>query len=240
MWIFLPLGVMLFFTGFFISSITRQMEYILLMKGDVIRPAWLNESYRVTSLKTGIQEGLTAQDTEKGIFAYEPKVIISDESSNSFEIGAFPPSRIKGTYFHILNFGIAPGILVNESGEKKVEGYMALSIRTAGSTDFFDIPSYQYRVGVTMLAPKNKNEYPFKARIFKGEKVIAEGDPYKGINFDNLTLYFTDHTYWVQLSVVTDKGILIIVSSLAIILIGLPLSALRLIFRSKMVYNLNK
>jgi len=232
-WIFLPLGILLFFTGFLVSSTTRQMEHILIMEGDIIRPAWGNETYRVVSLNPGVAERSADSKTGKGIFAYEPKIIIADESSNSFEIGAFPPSRVKGAYYHILNFGIAPGIIVNEGDEKKVDGYMALNIRTLGSSDYFDIPSYPYRVLVSIDSLKNEKGYSFKARIFKGEKVISEGDPYKGIRFNNLTLHFFEPVFWVQLSVVKDSGVLIIVSAIFMIAIGVPLSTIRLILRAK-------
>lgn len=240
MWIFLPLGALLFFTGFFVSSTIRQMEHMLIMENDLIRPSWGNKDYKVVSLNPGIRERLTDSKIDKGIFAYEPKIIIADESSNAFEIGAFPPARVEGTYYHILNFGIAPGVIVNEGDEKKIDGYMALMIRTPGSSDFFDIPSYPYRVLVSIEPLKNKKgissidikkDFSYKVRIFKGEKVISEGDPYKGVKFDNLTLYFFEPVFWVQLSVVKDSGVLIIVSGIFMIAIGLPLSIVRLIRR---------
>ncbi|MBI5194995.1 MAG: hypothetical protein HZA10_01590 [Nitrospirae bacterium] len=246
LWVLLPAGALLFFTGFFLSICTRQTGQIIIGQGDVIKPPWSSKSFRVTGIKPGLREKFLDIDMERGIFAYEPKLIIIDElSSKESGIGVFPPSKINGTYYHILNFGLAPGIRFSEGGDIKAEGYMPLKILTPGSGDYFKIPQYPYRFLVSMKPEKtfqrgnvyasqfNLKNFSFKIKVFKGEKVIEEGESSEGIIFDNFTLQFFEPAYWAQLEAVKDSARLIILYGILLVFAGIPAWLVRFLLRLK-------
>ncbi len=244
-WLALPVGALVFLTGLFASIVSRQFEWLIVGQDHVVRPRWSSESYTVASIKPGIKERFLDIDigTGKGIFAYEPKLTIMDGQSKTFEVGAFPPAKVEGAYYHILNFGLAPGIRFSEGGAVKDEGYMPLRILTPGSSDYFEIAPYPYRFLISMeperilrkgkmkAAEFNIKTPLYKVRVFEGEKVIAEGISKEGIRFNNLALDFFEPTFWFQLEVVRDPGVPIILSGLALMIIGIPLSSLRALMR---------
>lgn len=241
----LPLGIMVFLTGFFISITTRQFDWLIVGQEHIVKPRWSAESYKIAGIDSGLKESLLDIDINsgKGFFAYEPRVTVLDRASRSFEVGAFPPKKINGTYFHILKFGLAPGVRLFEGGNVKDEGYMPLRILAPGSSDYFEIQPYPYRFLVSMEPEKiiqkgnlkasqfNLKQPLFRVRIFKGEKVITEKDSRGEIRFDNLTLSFFEPTVWVQLEIVRDHGVPFILSGIVLILIGIPLSFAGLVLK---------
>ncbi|MFZ2197516.1 MAG: hypothetical protein WAV13_07280, partial [Thermodesulfovibrionales bacterium] len=147
----LPFGIMLFFTGLFLSLSTKQFSWITAGEGHSIGPAWGHERYTVTEIKSGLPASfLDTGEVGGKFFSYEPKVLVSDKASNSFEIGAFPPTKIGSTYYHILNFGLAPGVRLTEEGTVKDEGYVPLRIFPPGNNDSFEVQPYPYRFLVSM------------------------------------------------------------------------------------------
>lgn len=236
-WMVLPLGIMVFLTGFFISITTRQFEWPIVGEGHIVTPGWAMESYRITGVRPGIRERFLDIDVGrgKGIFSYEPKLTMTDSSSKTYEVGAFPPTKIDDTYYHILNFGLAPGVSLSEGGSVKDQGYTVLRILGPGSSDYFEIPPYPYRFLVSLEPEKtfqkgslrasefNLKSPTYKVRVFEGEKVIAEGISKEGIRFDNLTLSFFEPTFWIQLEAVKDPGLPVILTGLALVLAGIPL-----------------
>lgn len=247
-WIILPAGVLLFLTGFFLSLYARQSGQRLIGEGDIIKPPWSSESYRITSIEPGLRDSLLDINAEQGIFAHEPKLTVLDKSSNSFEVGAFPPVKIKDTYFHILNFGIAPGIRLFENGNKKDDGYIPLRILAPNSSDYFEIPPLPYRFLVSMEPEKTfqkggvrasqfnlKNPF-YWIRVFKGDKIISEGPSQQGIQFDNYTLHFFDHTFWVLLEAVKDPAVPLLRLSILLIVIGIPLFLIRLVVSMRKLF----
>lgn len=243
LWIFLPAGILLFFTGFFLSASTRQVEQIIAGEGDVIRPRWDRDSYNIINVNPGLKERFLDIETGAGLFAHEPEISIQDESQKIYKIKAFPPVKIKGSYYHILNFGLAPGIRLSENSSLKDEGYMPL--RILGGSDFFEIPGHPYRFLISMkperVIQKGRliaSEYNLKnpvytVRVFKGESLIIEGDSDKGIRFDNLMLQFFEPVFWVQLEMVKDYGVTFIISGIVFILAGIPPALIRLLLRTK-------
>jgi predicted membrane channel-forming protein YqfA (hemolysin III family) len=239
LWLILPVGALLFFTGFFMSATMRESGQRFLGAGDVIDPPWTKEKLRIVSIDPGLKDRLTDKEAASGIFAYEPKLTVLDRNSRSFKIGAFPPAKFNNTYYHILNFGIAPGVRLFEGSSIRSEGHMILRIITPGSSDFFDIPPYPYRFLVSMDPEKtvqrrqgtasrfNLKDPRFSVRVFKGETVIAEGDPAKGIKIDNLSLFFFRPTFWIQLEAVKDPGIAVMHAGVILITFGFPISLMR-------------
>jgi hypothetical protein len=209
-------------------------------EGDLIDPPWIKEQYRIIRIDPGLKDHLTDGDAASEIFAYEPTLTIMDKSSRTLDVGAFPPAKYQNTYFHILNFGIAPGVRLFRQNRIVNEGYMILRIITPGSSDFFEIPPYPYRFLVSMEPEKtvlqeqtrtslfNLKDPVFRVRAMEGEKVLAEGDPREGLKINDLTLYFFKPTFWVQLEAVKDPGVSVMHIGVILITLGIPLSSILL------------
>ncbi len=233
--IFFPLGVMVFLTGFFVSIQLRQFDWIITGEGDVIRTRWDGQEYLISKVRSGIKERFLDIEEEGGVLAYEPRAIVVDRSSRQVEIGAFPPGRFNGNYFHILNFGIAPHFVLFEGDKVITEGYVPMRLIPVGSSDFFDIPSYPYRFtlsisperlfdkGKIRVAEYNLKNPRFRIRITRGETVIAEGEGVREISFHNLRIVFNDSIPWIMLEAVNDPGLPVMVAGIFITLSGLPL-----------------
>ena len=242
-WVVLPLGVLLFLAGFFISLYSREAGQRIIGEGDIIKPPWVTETYNVTDIEPGLRDSLLDIESDKGIFSHEPKMTLVDRNSNSHVVGAFPPTKIDGTYYHILNFGIAPGIKFYKDSSVRFEGYMPLKVLMPGSSDYFEIGPYPYRFLVS-IQPENVARrqqgsalrYDLKApvynmQVFKNEKIIADGNSKGGIRFDDYTIQFTDHTYWVMLEAVKTPGMPVLIAGILLIVIGVPLWLLRIFLR---------
>jgi hypothetical protein len=168
-----------------------------------------------------------------------------DSSSRTYEIGAFPPDKIDDTYYHILKFGLAPGVSLLERGQVRDESYVVLRILEPGSSDYFEIPSYPYRFLVSMAPERtfqkgkleasqfNPMKPLYKVRVFKGDREIADGISTEGIFFDDFSLRFFKPKFWMHLEAVKDPGIQVIRLGILLIVIGLPLSLLLFLFQHR-------
>lgn len=232
LWLPLPFGIIIFLTAFFVSINVRQMERLLVGEGEMVALPWGASRYIVSAVKPGLQEETARMETTSMIFAHEPKILLTDELQNNFEIGVYPPKKIRGTYYHILNFGLAPGIRLVEDNNIKAEGYMALRILPPGNSDYFEIPPYPYRFSVKLMPPYNLKLPAYEVRIFKGERVVFEGNSKDRINFDNLTLSFFEPTFWVLLEVVKDPAVPFMLAGIFLTVIGIPMFLLRLVLKS--------
>jgi len=240
-WIFFPLGFIVFLSGFFISISTRQFDWITVGEGHTVKPRWSSETCTIGSIKSGLEDSFLDTDVRfgKGIFKYEPKITILDKTSKAFEVGAFPPTKIGNTYYHILNFGLAPGIRLSEKGSVRAEGYMPLKILLPGSSDYSEIQPYPYRFLISLLPEKtiqkgsetasqfNLKKPVYKIKVFKGEKVIAEGDSREEIKFDDITISVFDSTFWILLEAVKDLAVPVVLSGIFLTALGIPLYLLR-------------
>ncbi|UCH80671.1 MAG: hypothetical protein JSW20_13180 [Nitrospiraceae bacterium] len=245
LWLILPLGLVLFFTGFFMSTTMRESGQRVVGEGDIVDPPWSRKQYRVTRIAPGLKDTLAFTDISSGIFAYEPKLSVVDASSQVSEIGAFPPSKLDSTYYHILNFGIAPGVILSEGKKILSQGYMILRIITPGTSDFFNIDPYPYRFLVSMEPEKTVQDDPgtvsqfslkaprFHVRVFSGEQLIAEGDSDRGIEINNLKLTFFTPAYWVLLEAVKDPGISVMHAGVILITLGIPMTFIYLFLRRR-------
>lgn len=95
---------------------------------------------------------------------------------------------------------------------------MPLMILLPGSSDYFEVSPYPYRFLVSLepsrtfqkgnlIASEYKTKEPlFRVRMFKGEEIVAEETSNNTIVFDNLTLSFTEPTFWIQLEAVKDPA----------------------------------
>jgi hypothetical protein len=240
-WIILPLGLLLFFTAFFLNILTRETVRSVIGEGNLVKPPWIEKGYRVTSIEPGLKENILDRESDSGIFAYEPHLIVTKQSGETHRIGAFPPANIDGTYYHIQNFGIAPGIRLFEGNTEKNSGYMPLRILVLESSDFFEMPPLPYRFLIRMKPEKsilkngvlasqyNLKEPVYNVRVFKGDTIVTESDSLEKIQFDNFTLEFFTPTFWILLVAVKDRALPILRLGLLLITIGIPLSFIRLI-----------
>ncbi len=229
LWIILPLGALLFFTGFFISLYLRESGQRLIGEGDIIKPPWGTETYTVTGIEPGLRGSMLGIEADKGIFSHAPQMTLLDRRSKSYKVGAFPPKKIDGTYYHILNFGIAPGIKLYKDGKVEYSGYMPLKILMPGSSDYFEIAPYPYRflISLSLFDPKAP---VYNLQVYKDEKIVAEGGS-EGIMFDGYTLHFSEHTYWILLEAAKDPGMPVLILGILLIAIGIPVSLGRLAVR---------
>lgn len=203
-------------------------------EGDIIKPPWVKGTYHVTDIDPGLKGRLSATGTDSSIFLREPIVTLTDKNSRSFKVGTFPPVKIDDTYYHILNFGIAPGIKLFQGGTLRFADYKPLNILSPGKGDSFDIRPYPYRFFVIMEPEQTFREdqgytsefnieKPFyRMTVFMGDRIIAEGDTKKGVRFGNFRLYFTDQTYWIILEAAKDPGMPVLRLGILLIFIGIP------------------
>lgn len=239
-WFMLSIGVMLYFSGFFLSMTMRQSDNRLVGEGDVVRFPWSAESFHISSIKPGLKDRFRKSDISD-LLDSEPQITITDSSSNAYEIGAYPPGKMGSTYSHILNFGIAPGIRFYKNNILLNEGYMALRLFPPGKSDFFELQPHPYRFLVN-LAPEltdNSRHHPepvfnlinpvYSTRVFSGEKIVAEGNSGESINFDEFGLQFFKHKYWIQLESAKDPGIPVMKFGIFIFVFGIPIYLLRLV-----------
>ena len=251
LWIVLPLGAFMFFGGYFLSAALRSQAQLLVGEGDTVTEGLgspsgelyakrISPSLKDEFLDTG-EADTSAVESEGSVFAYEPKITLSDRSRD-YEVGVFPARRVKGTYYHILNFGLAPGIrLLDAGGEVLKEGYLALRILPPGAEDSFELAPYRV---VVRLSPERVMEKgdaqakvfslrspSYRAEVYRGDERVFEGDSRVGITFDGKRLEFTEPAYWVFLEVVKDPGVPFILSGLALLLLGAILLPLRLIVK---------
>jgi hypothetical protein len=240
-WLMLSIGTLLYFTGFFLSINVRQYDNRLVGVGHSLKLPWDRDTYSFSAVDPGLKNSFKKSDSD-GVLAYEPGITMTDSSSNSYRIGAYPPVRIDGTYFHILNYGLAPGVRFYDKGILIDEGYMPLRILPPGMSDFFDIRSYPFRF-LVFLAPEytehgghhpepvfNLKTPVYNTRVFSGEKMIAEGDSREGLSFNSYYLRYFEPTYWIQLESAKDPGMLVMRYGIFIFVFGVPMYILRLIW----------
>jgi|Deesub1362A_J573_1020465.scaffolds.fasta_scaffold00013_223 hypothetical protein len=241
-WVLLPLGVFVFMLGFFISVNFRQMEQSLVGEGDIVKTRWQEKVYTVRQIESALKEELFYIDSDTGIFQYEPRIVL-DDGKERFEVGVFPPKKIHGTYYHILNFGLAPGVRLSQGEKVLSEGYMALRILPPGAEDSFEIPFYPYRFSVRIVPEKTVEKGTVKAKTYnlksplyevtvrKGEDILFAGVSTDGVEFDGFTLSFFEPTYWVLLETAKNPGLAVMVSGIFLIAAGVPLRMLLIIYK---------
>ncbi len=244
LWCILPLGLLIFLTGFILSLSLRESGRLMIGEGNVVKPPWVREIYNVTKIIPGIKDSVLDSAITQGVFSHEPGLTLVNKLGGAYEVGAFPPSKINNTYYHILNFGIAPGVRLFEGDSIRYSGFQPIRILTPGSSDFFEIPKYPYRFLITLEAERviqtgsaYSSQYNLKiplyhVRVYKGSELVAEGDSSVAIRFDNFTLNFFKHTYWAMLEAAKDPGQPVLKIGLLFILLGGPVSLVRGILRA--------
>lgn len=247
--VFLPVGILVFLTGFFMSATMRQSSQLLTGEGDQIKPAWVKRGYFLKEIKPALKDETLDTEGELGrVFTHEPQVVL-ERQGREFNVGVFPPVNIEGTYYHILNFGIAPGVVLRKEdtvdkkgrpvkGELVDEGYMALRILPPGAQDKFRFQDQPYDFSLSIApgkvvkkGPASVNVYSLKdplynVRVYRAGREIFSGNSRDGITFDGLTLTFFKPTYWLILDIARDPGYPVLLAGMLLLALGLPLRLL--------------
>lgn len=219
----LPLGIMLFLTGFFISITGRSFEWLMVAEGHTIKPAWSGQELTVRWIKTGIGEDIANRSDKNLVFAHEPKVTVADSQMKLYDIGAFPPAKIGNTYMHILNFGLAPGIIISQTGDNKDEGYFPLRIISPGSSDTFNLPGHPYKIQVELIETIDMTKPLYGIKVYKDERVVKELQTRDLFEIDGITVEFKQPIFWVMMEAVRDYGVQFVIYGVLLVVIGGPL-----------------
>lgn len=240
-WFILPAGIIVFLAGFFLSASMRMDTKILTGKEDIFQIPWSQKRYGVMDVRPSIKERFLdiEQEVPSPIFTREPLLLLTD-FKNTYRVGVFPPQRIDGTFFHILNFNIAPSIEVRDlSGRVLIKGDIALQLLPAGNTDYVILEGLPYRITMKLLPSREikrgdimAKEYDLNDRLYElkvfriknpeeAGTLIKEGDSKSPLRFDGYSLTITGHTYWALLEIVKDDSVYIIGTGLSLVIIGI-------------------
>jgi hypothetical protein len=242
LWIFLPLGLLVFLTGFFMSASLRDHGFIVKGEGETVKPPWQDRTYRISGIKNPIRDEFLDAEPGSLIFEYEPRVTL-DTGQGEVEFGVFPPRNIEGTYYHILNFGLAPGVRLSDGKRMLKEGYVIQNILPPGVRDEFELPPFPYRFSLRIAPEKILEKGRTTVKVYdmknpsyvvtvrRGEDTIFEGESVDGVAFDGLVMSFFEPSSWVMLDIARDPGRLVIVIGIAAILIGAPLMLVLMAYR---------
>ncbi len=241
LWFILPAGMIVFLTGFFLSASMRMDTRILTGKEDIFQIPWSQKRFGVMDVKPSIKERFLdiEQESPSPVFTREPVVLLTD-FKDTYRVGVFPPQRIDGTFFHILNFNIAPSIEIRDSsGRVVMKGDLALQILPAGNIDYVILEGLPYRITMKLLPSReikrgditakeyDLNDRFYEIKVFRVKNpqeagtLITEGDSRYPLKFDGYSLNVTGHTYWVLLEVVRDKGVYVIGAGLILVILGI-------------------
>lgn len=244
LWVLLPAGLLLYLTGFLLSVSMRESAFRTLGEGDPVQPPWSTAASRIVRIDLGLPETFLDIDLNRGagIFQYEPKVFLQDENGRKASIGVFPASSHKGTYYHILNFGIAPMVRMQKGAEVIEESFIPLKILTPGSNDSIGHPAVPFLFQVSMeperviekgetTASEYRPLHPrYAIRAYEGGKIVAEARNARAIEHAGFSLTLGDPTVWVQLEAVRDRWYPLLVAGLFMTFAGLAARAALFLF----------
>lgn len=233
----LPVGLLLFFAGYLISSAAREQIDDFFIEGMTIQPKWTSGEYYVKKIISNIKDEVAglSEDDESYLFTYSPEVII-EHGSKDYRVTAFPPTPAKGTFFYILSFGIAPGMKLTQNGKVIEEGVNPLRLLPPGVVDEFKRADLPYKFSLRLAEERviekgalrtkiyNLKDPSYYLEIYKGAQKIFDGRVLGSVSFEGYTLEFTAHDYWVRMGVVKDNGNFLIVIGLVLMTAGIPLS----------------
>ncbi len=224
MWVLLPAGILMLLVGFFLSANLRQFDWIIAGEGDALKPRWQEHPYVLSEIKPPLKDELFAVEGES-VFKYEPKVTVSADGE-SFIVGVYPPTMIRGTYYHILDFGLAPGIRLKEGNEVLHERYVPVKILPPGSEGVFEASPYTVflkiapdrtvRKGITKAKLYSLVSPAYEVRVVRGDEVVFEGSSRDGVLFDGRELSFSEPAYWVRIEVVSNPAVNILIAGVAV------------------------
>ncbi len=233
----LPLytGLVVFLVSFFMTLNIRESGQALVTDGSEFYIPWENARIRVAGVDSALAKRALREEKSL-IFDYEPRVMLVDDSGGRHEIGAFPPKRLRSTFMHILNFGIAPGVELRRGREMLANGYMPLRLTPYGTTDTFELRPFPYKFYLRILPTRVVRKGEETAReydlttprygidVVKGDTLIAKTQTDLMLTFDgDMSLRFFPPTDWVLLEFAYDPFLVPLVVGLVLVAAGLAL-----------------
>lgn len=243
LWLLAPAGVLLFLAGFYISAAFSSSGKIYVAKDSTVQPPWQASPLVVSKVDTGLREEIIDMGAGEGlIFSLSPRLYL-DGGTIRHEVGVFPPTRVGDTYYHIMDFGLAPGVRVSRDDAVLIDGYVNLRILPPGIRDSFEIIPLPYRFAIRMLPEREvfkgraklgvyrPDSHLYNVVIEKGQEIVFEGDSSGPIELDGLTISFYEPDYWFWLEGARNPGYMVLAAGLVLLATGLPLLLIAMVFR---------
>lgn len=238
LWVCMPLGLYLFILGFFVSATISDSGRVFVGLGDTVKPPWQAEALVVGRVDSGLKDEIIDMKTqENSLFTFAPRIFL-DGGGIRHEVGAFPPTRAEGTYYHLMDFGLAPGVRIKRAGRILREGYVIQKILPPGVRDSFELPPLPYRFTLRMLPEReiikgrekagvyNINRPVYNVVIQKGGDIVFDGTSAGSIEVEGMEVEFYEPDYWYWLEGSRNPGYMILFAGAVLALAGLPLFAL--------------
>lgn len=235
LWSVLPVGVFLYLLGFFLSAVFSAGGDRYVGVGDAVSPPWDRLDLSVGAVEPGLPEEVVDVDAEESlILAYEPRVYL-DGQGVRHEVGVFPPTRVGKTYFHIMDFGVGPGVRILRGSRVVAERYMLQRILPPGAQDAFEVPPLPYRFVISLMPVRTIEKNGAEARVYRpsepnyrvvveqGGEILFDGDTSGEIAFDGLRAEFLKPDYWVRLEGQRNAGYRILALGIGLMTLGLPM-----------------
>ena len=240
-WLMFPMGILLFLVGFYISAVYTETGRKVVGTGDIINPPWQQGSYVVGAVESGLDdEIIDIESGQSSLFSFAPRVFI-DGMGKRHEVGVFPPTLVENTYYHIMDFGLAPFVKLESGGRIINQGYVIQKILPPGVRDSFELPPLPYRFAVTMKPQRYIVKKNYKAGVYrissssyevviqKGVDIIFDGNSDKPIEFDGIRMTFGAPDYWVWLEATRSPGLPVLAAGVIVITLGAGLWMIALV-----------
>jgi hypothetical protein len=243
LWLLAPTGALLFLVGFYISAVFSDSGRIFVGTDSIVQPPWQSGRYVVSKIDTGLKDEIIDMGEGGGlIFRLSPRLYL-EGGGGSHEVGVFPPTRVGNTYYHILDFGLAPGVRISRDGRVLTEGPVIQKILPPGIRDSFELSPYPYRFAIRMLPEREITKGREKLGVFnlqsprysvvieKGQEIVFEGDSSGPIEVDGLSIDFYGPDYWFWLEGARNPGYMVLAAGIFLLAAGVPLLLTTMAFK---------
>lgn len=244
LWLMLPTGLLLFIFGFFLCAVFSDTGRKIVGAGDNVRPPWQVGNYVVSSVESGLRDEIIGMEAgQSSIFSFEPRLFL-DGMDKRHEVGVFPPTQVENTYYHIMDFGLAPFVKLESGGRIIRQGYMIQKLFPPGVRDSFELPPMPYRFAIRMRPERYIAKKDFKVGVYKlksssydvviqkGTDIIFDGSSDAPIEFDGMRLTFGEPDYWIWLEATRSPGLQVLATGAVVTIFGIAVSLLALVFVS--------
>ncbi len=242
-WLVLPVGVLVFLAGFVAMAGFGKAYLAVVQEGQELPISWGESTFVVEEIEVDVKGKYLDSDREFGLLRSEPHVTISGLGQRH-RTGAFPPTRFLGAYFHLLDFGIAPGLVLFEQGELVLSGNVNLKLLPPGQEDSISIEGLPYRMYLRLAPEKmfqrgrdniklyDLDSPKYFVRVEKGDETVFDGTSEQDITFDGFEIRILPHVSWVWLEVKRGIGVPLVWLGSALIALGLPLTLMLMVGRA--------
>ncbi len=226
-------GIVLFLFSSFLSVNLRQTKWLLVGQDQTVVLPWEEGIFRVLKIEPAIKQNTLRIGSSTRVFDYEPFLLLAGPDGQVRRIGAFPAKKVSKTYFHVLNFGLAPEVELYRQGRLLQKGYLALKVLPFGAVDRFTMQGLPYEFFIHIVPNKVTKKGDTSARyyditrpvynleVFKADRRVLNTQVRDEVSFDGYTLRFLSPTYWELLEAVRDPVYPVFVLSLVLCIIGI-------------------